>query len=110
MDSRVKKEFEGTLPLWAGSTSRNSCEAKSTTVLELLSSVSMNEKRRSRSLGTAAYKKANRFGKMENEHEFGTHQVPCLGWGSLSISRILGNNSHGYESFLGEIRLHGGLS
>jgi hypothetical protein len=42
-DSRVKKEFGGTLPLWAGSTLRNSREAESTTVFELLSSVSMNE-------------------------------------------------------------------
>ena len=77
--------------------------------MELLSSVSMNEKRRSPPLGTA-YMRANRFGETKNEYGLATHQVPCWEWGSLSISRVLGNNSHGYESFLGEIRLYGGLA
>lgn len=44
-ESKVKKEFEATLPLSAVSPSRRSREAASTTVLELLSSVSIKETR-----------------------------------------------------------------
>jgi len=47
---------------------------------ELLSSVSMNEKRRSPSLGTA-YKRANRFSETKKRARFGDSPSSALGVG-----------------------------